>query len=96
MDTGAQYTVIASDVLKPGVLNANEDRMKLRGTAGSSFETMGVVHALLSYEGKKTIDVEMHVMDRKYTQVSDGFFGFDSLSAHNISVDMINKKLIFE
>ena len=93
IDTGASITILADDIVKKEVSKINYI-VNLYGIFGkeTSCKTNGVVVGLVNVEDKY-FATTMHLVDRKYSGIGDGYLGFDTLSAYKAVIDINNMTL---
>ncbi|XP_031625652.1 uncharacterized protein LOC116342278 [Contarinia nasturtii] len=97
IDTGSTMTIVASDVLKKGVINTR-DRTSYGGLGTSTgINTLGVAWVALPFTGEVnvTIDARMNLVDRKFTHEWDGILGADVMLHYRLVLDIPTQKLIY-
>lgn len=94
LDTGAEVTLIAIDVLLS--LQLGNFRISLTGVTGPehAITTHGNFMGSLITENNIKWPTEIHAVDRKYAGQYDGYLGFDFMMAYGAIIDFRNRRLI--
>lgn len=92
VDTGASISLIAEDLVQPGL--AQNQSIRLYGISGksTSVQTTGFVSAQTIMNNNK-MDITLHTIDRKYVGPADGYLGFDFLHKYHSIIDLSNNTI---
>lgn len=77
IDTGASLSIISNEIISKNSITKN-CQINLYGLNGKekSIQTNGIINGTLFME-KQYLNVNFHIVDKKYTGKSDGFLGYD-------------------
>lgn len=91
VDTGAQITLIASDVLTH-LITLGEKYYTLTGISGQSnpIATNGSHNGHLITENGTLWPIEIHTVNREYAGIYDGYLGFDFMMMYGAVIDLRN------
>lgn len=96
VDTGASLTLVAAYLIKHSVY-IQPHKLNSFGVTGSEFkiQTEGIVHGQMIFPDN-SIGMAMHLVDKKYAGVADGYLGFDFLCQYKATINIAEKRLIYE
>lgn len=96
IDTGAAVSIIASDVIDDKIIEEN-CTLNFFGINenNNSIKTHGMVHSIFSIH-ETFLNINLHIVDRKYTGSADGYLGLDFLASYKINIDLNKMFLIIK